>query len=230
MTFIAWYDRDLFLYLTMWGAESQTLQRSSEEGRFIYKTSGKFRFTEAPIYPVYVSVVKNSDGYSREEIVKSVRIDEGDEFTIEVDLAPGVYHIESALNPNNERRPEEIYWGAIGGEIRLRNEGDAKDQKTELVHRKKMRIVSPQPKSVVDTLRPTLVWEPVADAVFYKVDWRCDIRHGPSGRAKVTVPEFTFASDLENGMTYKWSVEAYDKGGEEIAYYSQPSFSVSAPR
>ena len=90
----------------------------------------------------------------------------------------------------------------------------------------KMRIISPVSKSLVTEKRPTLRWESVPGADHYEVDWRNDKRD--LGHERTTSPEFTFGKDIEPSMVYHWDVEAINKSGEKIAYYSEPSFKTTS--
>ena len=89
-----------------------------------------------------------------------------------------------------------------------------------------MTILSPINKSIISEKRPTLRWAPVPDANQYTVSWSCD-KPRCFGDAVVTTPQYTFDKDVEPSTLYRWNVDAYNKAGDKIAYYSEPRFQTT---
>jgi hypothetical protein len=225
-TLIAAFDRELFLWFVTYGKTVQ-LAPSSQNGKFIYVHSGKIRFSADPQYPVYISIRKEVHDGLPPEPEKTITISSGDQYTIEADLEPGEYEIHSSFNPKDEYCSDDgKYKGAFGGHIRIRKNGLSKTEEQPIIYYLKMRIIAPDNKSFVTEKRPTLRWEPVPGAHHYKVNWRNDKRD--FGHEITTSPEFTFGKDIEPSTVYKWEVEAFNKSGEKIAYYSQPSFRTTS--
>lgn len=221
-TLIAAFDRDLFLWFTMYG-KTVKLAPSSQSGKFIYVHSGKIRFSADPQYPVYISIRKEVHDGPPSEPEQIITISSGDQYTIEANLEPGEYEIHSSFNPKDERCSDDgKYKGAFGGHIRIRKNGQSKTEEQPIIYYLKMRIISPANNSLVTEKRPTLRWEPVPGANHYKVDWRNDKRD--FGHERTTSPEFTFGKDIEPATAYHWEVEAINKSGEKIAYYCEASF------
>jgi len=224
-TLLATFDRDLFLRLATTGKTAK-LAPASQNGKFIYEQKGTIRFSAEPQYPVYIFIRKETDDETSPEPEQTVIISEGNQYTIQADLAPGDYEIKSALDPKDDCcNNEEKYWGAFGGRIHIHKDGNAEIEEQEIIHYLKMRILSPLGKNPVTEKRPTLRWDPVPGADHYKVDWRCD--KNDFGHARTTSPEFTFGKDIEPAAVYHWDVEAINHSGEKIAYYSEPSFKTA---
>ncbi len=225
-TLIAAFDRDLFLWFTMYG-KTVKLAPSSQSGKFIYVHSGKIRFSADPQYPVYISIRKEVHDGPPPEPEQTITISSGDQYTIEANLEPGEYEIHSSFNPKDECCSDDgKYKGAFGGHIRIRKNGQSKTEEQPIVYYLKMEIISPDNKSLVTEKRPTLRWEPIPGADHYKVDWRNDKRE--FGHERTIRPEFTFSKDIEPDTVYHWEVEAINKTGEKIAYYGESSFKTTS--
>lgn len=221
-TFMAAFDRDLFLWLTMSG-KTVKLAPSDQNGKFVYEHRGKIRFSAEPQYPVYLSIRKAVHDGPSPQPEKTIIISTGDQYAIQANLAPGDYEVYSSLDPKDDCCNDGAkYWGAFGGQIHIQNDGKSKTEEQAIVHYLKMQIISPVSKSLVTEKRPTLRWESVPGAVQYKVDWHNEKRD--FGHEKTASPEFTFGKDIEAATVYHWDVEAFNKSGEKIAYYSEPSF------
>ncbi|WP_265550690.1 hypothetical protein [Trichlorobacter lovleyi] len=221
-TFIAAFDRDLFLWLTMSG-KTVKLAPSGQNGKFVYDHSAKIRFSAEPQYPVYISIRKVVHDGPPPKPEHTIIVSKGDQYAIQANLASGDYEIYSSLDPKDDCCSDTgKYWGAFGGQIHIQNDGKSKTEEQAIIHYLKMQIISPVSKSLVAEKRPTLRWKSVPGAVQYKVDWRNDKRN--FGHEKTASPEFTFGKDIEAATVYHWDVEAFNKSGEKIAYYSEPSF------
>lgn len=197
------------------------LQPSGDGNKFIYSYNGTIKFIGDPIYPVYISIIKTLEHEPFEKTVKTVVLEYGNQFSIEAQLKPGLYQIVSSLDPQRDKcYSDNKYWCAFGPFIRIEEDGKSATQVNELVHLLKMTLLHPKNKSIINENQPTLEWEPVAGAEYYTVSWQCEnpLRFEPD--IKVTEPQYTFREDVSRGADYKWSVKAYDKNGDQIAYYS----------
>ena len=225
-TLIAAFDRDLFLWLTMSG-KTVNLKPSDQNGKFVYEHSGKIRFSAEPQYPVYISIRKVVHDGPSPKPEQTTIVSKGDQYAVQANLESGDYEIYSSLDPKDGCCSDNgKYWGAFGGQIHIQNDGKSKTEEQAIIHYLKMRIISPVSKGIVTEKRPTLRWESVPGAVQYKVDWRNDKRD--FGHERTTGPEFTFGKNIETETVYHWDVEAFNKLGEKIAYYSEPSFKTSS--
>lgn len=207
-------------------AKTIKLLSSAQANKFLYSQSGHIRFSADPEYPVYVSVREVKNGITSTKPEQTVVITSGDQYTIQVDLAPGEYETTSSLNSKEVCCGDEKYWGAYGTHIYIKNDGTAKIEEHEIVHYIKMTILSPVSKSVVSDKRPILRWQPVPDANQYSVSWSCD-KPRCFGRSVVTTEQYTFEKDVEPLTLYRWNVDAYNKAGDKIAYYSEPTFQTT---
>ncbi len=207
-------------------AKSIKLPPSSQANKFVYSRSGHIRFSAKPEYPVYVSVREVRNGITSTKPEQTAVVTSGDQYTIQVDLEPGEYEITSSLNSKEVCCGDEKYWGAYGTHFYIKNDGNARIEEHEIVHYIKMTILSPLSKSIVSEKRPTLRWEPVPDANKYNVSWSCD-KPRCFGSAVVMVPQYSFEKDVEPSTLYRWNVDAYDKAGDKIAYYSEPTFQTT---
>jgi hypothetical protein len=204
------------------------LQPSGEGNIFIYSYDGTIEFVGDPVYPVYISIIETLERKPFEKIVKTVVLNDGDQFSIEAQLKPGMYQIVSSLDPKKDTCfSDSKYWCAFGPFIRIEEDGQSTTQYKELVHLLKMTLLYPKNKSTINENQPTLKWETVAGAAYYTVSWQCEkpLRFEPD--IKVTESHYTFREDVYRGADYKWSVEAYNKNGDKIAYYSSFIFRTS---
>jgi hypothetical protein len=173
------------------------------------------------VYPVYISIIETLEHKPFEKIVKTVVLKDGNQVSIEAQLKPGMYQIISSLDPKKDTCfSDSKYWCAFGPFIRIEEDGNSTTQYKELVHLLKMTLLYPKNKSIISEIQPTLKWEPVAGAAYYTVSWQCEkpLRFEPN--IKVTESQYTFREDVYRGADYQWSIEAYNKNGDKIAYSS----------
>jgi len=204
------------------------LQPSGDGNTFIYSYNGTIEFVGEPVYPVYISILETLEHKPFEKIVKTVVLNDENQVSIEAQLKPGTYQIVSSLDPKKDKRNSDSkYWCAFGPFILIEEDGKSTTQYKELIHLLKITLLYPKNKSIINENQPTLQWEPVAGAAYYAVSWQCEkpLRFEPD--IKVIESHYTFREDVYRGADYKWSVEAYNKNGDKIAYYSSFIFKTS---
>ncbi len=210
-------------------ANSQVVTRQLPAGKspqtFTLSYTGRVSFTQEAAFPVTVSITD-----WKRQLIASITVKDSSPFTITHDLAPGSYHVDSNVSPENDSR----YWSALGPEVFIDPQGHVSVQTSPdgvvLVHEKKIKVLAPPPppatESTVNESRPLLKWEALPGATSYKVDWLEEdapqhVLHSSSGTTTAT--EFRVTEDLVPKRQYEWSVWAFDANGE-LGYWSAAYF------
>jgi formylglycine-generating enzyme required for sulfatase activity len=130
--------------------------------------------------------------------------------------------------------PSADYWGRFGHPVSIttgqpKNIGD-------LAISKKLQLLSPANQrpngATVATTTPTLQWTAFPGAVRYEVYVFNNTTQQRVFLQTTQSTQITVAPALQSGQQYQWSVNAYNSGRQEIAYYSAWYFTIqesSAP-
>ena len=81
---------------------------------------------------------------------------------------------------------------------------------------KLIRSVSPTNNGTVGSLRPTLVWENLPEAVSYSIEVRNAVGETVEEASEIAGTSYTLAEDLVNQGTYYWTVRAYNLQGTKV--------------
>ncbi len=99
----------------------------------------------------------------------------------------------------------------------------------DLVHAKKITVVSPPPfsQTTVTDPRPLLKWQPLTGAVRYHLNWL--IEDAPfhvvgRGDGETAETEFRLTEDTIPNRQYEWSVWATGAEGSQLGYWSAAYF------
>lgn len=149
------------------GDETQKLQPGKTPGTFHLIYRGSVGFTMNPEFPTIVSIKSELRGTVAKRTVTS-----GDPFTLEADLPPGVYWVESA--PLQQPGLSD-YQAVNGGQLVIDPQGHLMRQLAwtdRLVHIHTMSGLSPADGAVADSDPPVLKWTKVEGAKFYRVSYK----------------------------------------------------------
>ncbi len=166
-----------------------------------------------------VKILRSTD----RKVMAQKKIDHLDEFTISADLLAGHYRIESVPQDSEISR----YWKVLGPMFEVGKSGvlaiRSNDFK-ELLHQRKIKLVSPLTVELDNNDPPMLEWEPIEGATGYRV--QCLIHYSPDRPAEslfsvrvVQETKIIFPEVIKEGCLYEWSVHA-EQGGMHIGYYS----------
>ncbi|MBI3847437.1 MAG: carboxypeptidase regulatory-like domain-containing protein [Planctomycetes bacterium] len=192
------------------------LEAGRTPGTFHYSYTGRVSWSVEPQWPVDVGFRFLQD----ENLTASVHVDRDEPFTIEADLKPGLYYVESFI-PNNW--PPHRYWNAIGPQITIADDGRAKIGSQELQHDLYMEMISPTTMQVVDDTRPLLKWTPVEGAAHYSVgmieeDFFTRKVLSNTGGQPTPKPEYKVPRDLVPGRVYELYLFATDESGKTLGH------------
>jgi hypothetical protein len=226
---ISCINNEQIQWITMKG-EVEQLRPAQKSGSYIYTHTGKLVFSSYPVYPVYVFIESSDRVKQKEKFLARVKIESGDFYTIQAELEPGTYYIRSGFSKDPESccSSDCMYWGTFGPHIRIRSDGSSKTEPSLLRHQLVMKFIAPFSKETVQSTRPTLKWQPVQEAAYYKVGWHCWANDCPRGTfnlgKRVETTSYTFEKPLPIGFKIDWNVEAFNANDECIAYYADSSF------
>jgi len=198
----------------------QQLQPGKNPGTFAYSYTGAVTFSQEPAFPVTVII---SD-YAHQKVA-SQPVTDSNSFTIQADLAPGGYWIQSCVAPDKAK----VYWDAYLVRLFISPSGEAAVQVEPGSHQKMMTVLSPDPKGTAIAVekRPVLAWQPLPGTAKYQVNWF--IEPAPNevegrGEGTTTNTEFALTEDTVPNRRYEWSVWASGPDGNPIGYWSAAYF------
>jgi hypothetical protein len=205
--------------------EHETLAPGKASGTFAFTYTGRVRFSQESAFPVTVEIADYAH-----KLVYRMTVSDSAPFTLSTDLSPGSYWIESEVAPEKDK----IYWKAIGQQFFIDAKGDVNlsmhPDNHDLVHVKKLTVISPDPSGGTTVLdpRPLLKWQALPGAVRYQVNWLIEdapfhvVGHGSGG---TDATEFRLNEDTIPNRQYEWSVWAFGPGVEgQLGYWSAAYF------
>ncbi|MBI1849136.1 MAG: sigma-70 family RNA polymerase sigma factor [Planctomycetes bacterium] len=200
------------------------LEPGKTPGTFQLAITGRVTWSREPAWPVDVGLRRASD----REVVTSSRVDNDAPFTLDADLSPGEYSIESTL-PNNA--PPKRYMDAWGGRIWINDDGTAVVEMTKIHHLLFLKLLSQQEWAEVAEKRPTVRWTTAEGASSYVVNVIETDRFtrqviSSAIMPRLTVPAYEFASDLVAGHSYQVNFSAFDDAGTLIGHGSGNFYAI----
>jgi len=160
-------------------------------------------------------VIKQPGNYNTEPILAQTTTGANGAFTISNPPSGNLYIYAVA--------PDSTYWAWSGQSITITPNQQVNAGTLRLY--KIMQLVSPPTGSTVSTSTPTLQWTAFAGATNYTVSVHNNttgqlVHTQSTSNTSITTPALPPGS-------YQWSVNAFDSGGQGIAYYSAWHFIVN---